>query len=228
MKKGKIQCLEDALFLEWKGAQTSFISDGLVDERFYLARKVKVIFVLKEAYDNTTNGDFIDWDLRQKLLDAKGQTWSTVIRWAYGLDALSSGADWGATCAAIKKTDFRSATIRSIGSMNVKKSPSRTAITDAQKLSEHCEDNENLHFLNRQWSLYQPHITVCGGKEPFKRIVAALGGAPDQYRLTKSGTRYWIAGNGQFVIEACHPAARYKAEDKYWRVIAAAKELLTP
>lgn len=226
MRNGKIRSLENALFSEWKGSLASFIYDGLVDEDAYQARDIKVIFALKESYDNTSSSDAVIWDLRLKLLDAKGPTWSTVARWAYGIGALPTGADWSATRDALKNPAVWSETMRSIGSMNIKKTPSRTAITDARCLSAYTEDSENSHFLYRQWSLYQPEITVCGGTEPFKRMVAALGGTPGQYQTTRSGSRYWIAGDGQFLIEACHPAARHAAERKYWRIIAAAQELL--
>jgi hypothetical protein len=226
MIRTRIKSQEDALFAEWKGSGQSFIYDGLVDEESYLASDPKIIFVLKESYDNTTPGDAVVWDLREKILGVRAPTWSTVARWAYGLGVLKADADWETTRAAVANPAVYAMTMKSIGSMNIKKTPSRTAITDARKLTAYGEDTRNKGLLRRQWSLYQPAITVCGGKEPFRRMVAALDGAPKQYQTAKNGVRYWRAEEGQLLIEACHPAARHSAKSKYESVVNAAREAL--
>jgi len=226
---------EEELFSKWKKLRPDepFIKDGVMDENCYLAQKRKIVFVLKDAYDN--KGSSKDWDLCENVLKEafvnwkRDQTWPQIARWAYGLLQLHEKPDISQDELDTKISDKLACKeiLRSIAVMNVKKVLSRTSITDRKALKEHREDRENLSFLCEQWKLYQPDITVCGGWEAFYAMRNALQVYDQDVQRTRRGTYYWKIPSGQLFIQAVHPAARCPDELKCFMVLDAVQDAKT-
>ena len=222
---------EQALFTEWKGQYTDFITDGLFNESAYSASSLRVVFGLKEPYDDTSPlGEAIKWDLCKHLLEqeAKGHTWVTVARWCYGLQNLHRDVPWVEVQPYGNESHpDKLKLLKNVGIMNMKKVPGRKAPTNMLSFREFTERPENLDYLRRQWDLYTPQLTVCASGDTFNVLTTALGASPADFRYTSRNQRYWVNPNGQFLLETCHPAAQYPPAMKYYMLLDAARELLT-
>lgn len=203
-----------------------------MDERVYLSTKRKIIFVLKDGYG--ASDARIGWNLCKKVFDEafswNDRTWLPIVRWTYGLRNLEENFDWHTieqkTGKQAEKRSVWDGMLQSIGSMNIKKTASPTAITKIADLDQHANNPRNLELLLEQWKLYNPDITVCGGTEVFNALRKAFGNSCSQKQQTHKGTTYWKLPSGQIFIEACHPAARCPDALKYFMVLDAAHEIL--
>lgn len=189
---------ENALFCEWKGSRKGFVSDGLVSEQDYLSSDRKICIVLKEVNDL----DGGDWDLREFLAEgARPQTWNNVVRWILGIRNISRDIPWE-EFDEINKED-RQSSLKSICAMNLKKSPG-THTTDNASLNKMA--NEDRNFIERQFSLYDPDVTVCGGTgELFKEVA---GFDEYEWKRTSRGIWWYERAPKKYVIAYCHPEAR--------------------
>ena len=231
---GSIKDKERKLFEKWKGiVPEPFIEDGLMNESAYLVGKRKIIFVLKDAYGSSN--ELVGWNLCEKVLneafDWNDRTWLTIIRWTYGLFNLEENCAWSEieqiTGRQPEKRHIWDNMLRSIGSMNIKKSMSSTAITKMADFKTHANNQDNLKLLREQWKFYNPDITICGGTEVFAAMQRVFDNSCPLKRQTRKGTAYWRLPTGQLFIEACHPAARCPDALKYFMVLDAVHEILS-
>ncbi len=223
-----ISLQEQNLIDRWKAHHPSFVIDGLINEEAYLASPLKVVFAMKDAYDNTTplgevsNSNLCDY-IRSS---ARGHTWASVARWCYGLKNIHRDIPWQEVALyGDNAHPDKLSLLRAIGVMNMKKVPSPQATTDIQALKEFAKDPINKEFLHEQWQLYKPQLTICAGRAPFE-IMLALNNAPhEETKFTKRGQRYWRNAEGQVLFESCHPAAQYPAATKYYMTMDAIREI---
>lgn len=220
---------EQALFAEWSQTYPDFITDGLVDEAAYMASPLRVVFALKDAYDGTSS-EIRRWDLCDFVRTrGEGHTWATVARWCYGLQNIHRDVPWAEVEPyGDNNHPDKLKLLSAIGVMNMKKVPSRHAATNMTDFREFTQQPENLDYIKRQWNLYQPQLTICASWSPFEVLAKALGASPTDFRHTTRSQRYWVTPDGQFLLEACHPAAQYPAAVKYYMVLDAARELTLP
>ena len=170
---------ENSLFGEWKINRKGFVSDGLVSEQDYLKSKTKICIVLKEV--NDPNGG--DWDLREFIAGgARSQTWNNVVRWVNGIRHIERDIPWK-EFEDINKED-RQSSLKSICSMNLKKSPG-THTTDKASLKKVA--NEDRNFIERQFTLYNPDLTICGGTGDLFKDVAGL----NEFEWKKTNRGIW-------------------------------------
>ena len=159
---------EERLFREWESRHHElgkhFVSDGAVSEDDYQSSSPKIAFILKEV--NNPNGG--DEDLRKFLRDGGlPRTWNNVTRWTHGMRLLPSRSEW--SFYEEISEDFRKETLKSIVAMNLKKSPGGSS-TDLQVLK--AVATEDAPYIKRQYALYDPDITICGGTgELFYEVV---------------------------------------------------------
>lgn len=198
---------EERLFEEWRRRRKPFVSDGVVSENDYQTSSPKIAFILKEVNDPNGGG----WDLRKFLREGGcEQTWDEVTRWVHGIRSLPGKHEWSFYGEITE--DFRKKTLKSIVAMNLKKSPGGSS-TDLQALKAVAK--EDAPYIKRQYAIYDPDITICGGDstaEIFKEVV----GHKMEWQKTKSiGAQgdeiWWYKRNDEkkkpkVVVSYWHPA----------------------
>jgi hypothetical protein len=206
---------EESLFSKWKGSRKGFVSDGVVSESDYLNSNIKICIVLKEVNDPDGGG----WDLRKFLADgARPQTWNNVVRWVSSIRNIGKNISW----QDIDKLDNedRSIQLKTICAMNLKKSPG-THTTD--KASLNFVANEDSEFIKKQYSLYDPDLTICGGTGDLFKSVAGLN--EYKWNRTQRGIWWFERSPKKYVIAYCHPEARVDNPLIVYGLIDAVREI---
>ena len=206
---------ENSLFDEWEGNRKGFVSDGLVSENDYLDSDIKVCIILKEVNDP----DGGDWDLRQYLSNgARPQTWNNIVRWIKGIRNLDSEIPWS-EFEHISEEDRRFF-LKSICAMNLKKSPG-THTTNIASLSKVAYEDRNL--IERQFALYDPHLTICCGTGELFKDVAGFNDL--KWNRTNRGVWWYQRAPKKYVISYCHPEARVDNPLIVYGLIDAVREI---
>jgi len=206
---------EESLFNEWKGNRSGFVSDGLVSEYDYLNSKIKICIILKEVNDPNGGG----WDLRKFLADGtRAQTWNNVVRWIFSIRNIEHSITWE-DMDGIDEQD-RIIQLKSICAMNLKKSPG-THTTDSASLK--FVANEDREFIKKQFSLYDPDITICGGTGDLFKSVAGLEQC--KWNRTTRGIWWFERAPRKYVISYCHPEARVDNPLIVYGLIDAVREI---
>ncbi|WP_305819710.1 hypothetical protein [Photobacterium leiognathi] len=189
---------ENNLFIEWKENRKGFVSDGLVSEQDYLNSDIKICIVLKEVNDPDGGG----WDLREFLANgARSQTWNNIVRWVRGIRNIECDIPWK-DLEHISEEE-RKSTLKSICAINLKKSPG-THTTDNASLNKVA--NEDSNYIERQFLLYNPDITICGGTGDLFKGIA--GFCEFEWKRTNRGIWWYERAPKKYVIAYCHPEAR--------------------
>ena len=206
---------EEQLFEEWQGSREGFVRDGVVSEMEYLSSLPKVAFILKEVNDPNGGG----WDLRKFISEgAQAQTWNNVARWVHGIRNLTSIPGWD--FYAEITNDFRIETLKSICALNLKKSPG-THTSDHASLNAVAKEDKD--FVRRQFSIYDPDLTICGGTgDLFKRVV---GHEEEVWKTTKRGIRWYEQDDNKYVVDFAHPEARVRKQLLLYGLLDAIREI---
>lgn len=206
---------ENSLFGEWKGNRKGFVSDGLVSEKDYLNSDIKICIVLKEVNDP----DGGDWDLREFIANgARSQTWNNVVRWVNGIRNIERDIPWK-EFEDVSKED-RQSSLKSICAMNLKKSPGTHTAVEA---SLNKVANEDRNFIERQFSLYNPDLTICGGTGELFKDVAGFN--EFEWKRTDRGIWWYERAPAKYVIAYCHPEARVDDPLIVYGLIDAVREI---
>lgn len=211
---------EKELFEEWKENRKPFVADGVVSEEYF--KNPKIVFILKEV--NDPNDD--EWDLREYLrgeYDKNGdepvaQTWNNVARWVHGIRKINSIPDW----EDYPKIDvkFRKDVLKSICVMNLKKSPGihTTNYDELKKVAE-----EDRVFIQRQYNIYKPDITICCGRGYLFRSV--IGDGKIKWETTNRDVKWYKQKSNSIVISYFHPQARIKSSLMLYSLLDAVHEI---
>ena len=217
--------------LGYDPAKIAPIYDGVVDAEVYLATKPKVLWILKEPYDDfdaegmpagggwTMFKDFGEGDTLAKAVNRN----AALRNVTYASHAILNGIGSYAKLPWI--TDEPAAyekTIRSIAYANIGKMPGKTATSDAH-LWDLYRDWKDILF--KQIDLYAPDVIIVCGTATLQCMNHDL-----QRDLSKPGQTVTRGGavvdvhhwRGRRIVWAPHPAARIKPEEWVDAVIEAA------
>lgn len=197
------------------------ITDGIVNIDDYLKARYRILWILKEPYDEITNGEASGggWDLCESFFKTKifaegkhksQSTWLPVCYVAYGI---LHNEDYG-TMHTKCKENITSA-IKSIAVINISKLPGLTQSKDKQ-ISEAY--NKYKHILHEQIELYDPDIIIGGATLPYfsKDLQLDL--------LLKNNVKQAVK-NSRLYLSVYHPAQRKKKRQAYVDdIIGAVKE----
>lgn len=221
---------EDALFAEWKKANPSALfRDGVLRPDRYLANKVRVVFVLREANfrDNQT-GETLQkpYDLRDEFKEQDPPNvclphifWKQkVAPWCFGI---AESADFERAKAISKNRAACVEYLTRFGFVQLKKAPGNSTIMPAEFANSVLEKN-GRSFLRRQFEIYQPDIIVaCGISFPRTFDLLNENVFPDAVDITSQAAferrcsmvqTCKANGSPTFVIETAHPSHRGKRE----------------
>ncbi len=211
-----ISAKEEELFKEWEKTRRLFVRDGVVSERDYLKSCPKIAFILKE----TNNPGFND--LREFLRDGgREESWNNVARWVHGIRNLPSECNW----SFYEKIEegFRREMLRGIVAMNLKKSPggSSTDSADLKKVAK-----EDAPYIQKQYAIYDPDITICGGVKTGDLFWEALHRDSDmEWKQTTRGIWWYSRSAHKFVVAVPHPEARVQDSLLLYALLDAIKEI---
>ena len=113
--------------------------------------------------------------------------------------------------------------LKSICAFNLKKSPG-THTTNSASL--HAVANEDKDYIQQQYAIYDPDITICGGTgDLFKSVV---GHAEQEWRRTTRGIWWYEREPAKYVVAFAHPEARVQNSLLVYGLLDAIKEIIAP
>jgi hypothetical protein len=216
-RKGFMSITEQelALFDGWKGNREGFVFDGVVSEVDYNNSKTKICFVLKEVNDEGGGG----WDLSEFIRNgAQSPTWDNITRWVKCIQNSKEDIKWK-LLENVTEED-RAKLLRPICAMNLKKSPGShtTARASFDKVV-----SEDKSFIKRQYAIYSPEITICGGTGWDLRYALDLNDG--EVFETSRGIKWFMNAQNKPVIMFPHPAARVQDSLLVYGLIDAVREI---
>lgn len=224
---------EDVLFAEWKKANpAALFRDGVLCPDRYLASKVRVIFVLREAnFRDSQTGETLQkpYDLRDEFKEQDPPNWGLphtfwkqkLAPWCFGI---AESADFQRARVVSKSRAECVEYLTRFGYVQLKKTPGNSTIKQTEFANSVLEKNGRI-FLRRQFEIYQPDIIVaCGISFPrtfdllaenvFPEAVNCTGQAAFKRRCALVQTCK-VNGSPTFIIETNHPSHRGKRKEVF-------------
>lgn len=221
-----------AIELGYDPAKVEPIYDGVVDVEVYLATKKKIMWILKEPYDDfdaegmpegggwTMFKDFGDGDTLAKAVNRN----AALRNVTYASYAIQNGIDSYAELPWITdKPEAYEKAVRSIAYVNIGKMPGKTTTSDAH-LSKLYRDWKDILF--KQTDLYAPDVIIVCGTATLGCLNQDLGlDLSKPSRTVRHGgavvdIHEW---RGKRIVWAPHPAARIPPEEWVDAVVEAAR-----
>lgn len=150
----------DDLFAEWEErhkfrSEEGFIRDGIFDGEKWFSSQRKILFVLKEAYNEKEHKIK---NVCEYVRDVKKgpfkKTWWTVTNWAYAAQHTSEN-----TSPDFPSKEKRREGLLSSAGVNIKKSDGR-GTSDLKDIAGYAERDGDL--IRREIKLLDPDIVICG------------------------------------------------------------------
>ena len=186
---------ENELFDEWQLVRNPFVRDGVVCGEAYLASKRKTAFVLKE-YAHETDGAY---DLREKeLKNPYGPGWWKVAEIQHGICEMDLPTE------ERRKFDKSMKMPPSICAFNLDKKGGHSG-TDMERLA--LIAMRDSRFINWQFEIYAPDLTLCGGTFQIFRYVMGHEYIPEK-ETSHANLPWYERRPGQYVVGINHPADR--------------------
>ncbi|CAM4029557.1 hypothetical protein [Shewanella aquimarina] len=210
-------------FISWKEREIHdgqfFISDGIINEKAWEKAPVKVLFLMKEAYESSP--DVIDeWALNDylasKRLSELGKSmWWSMAQWVDGINKLIETGEVIQFDEGYKSNPKLEEAFQSCAVINIKKSSGKSSST-----------NEDLFaYVNSDWDLLwqqiqsiNPDLIICGATYPLI-----------ESKLEKSDkSAEWLYhAKGYYFVDFWHPSNQWPYKVKYYSLMSALKQSKT-
>ena len=202
------------LFSGWKKKENHngkvFVEDGIVNPEIYFSQNNRILFVLKEAYDNDSNGFSLTQFLNEEQ-DGIATMWKRVSEWS---KLIISFVEGDKTVKVFQKhNDIRSygnEYLRRIAVINVKKSDGKSN-SDHQNLYDYAKRDKKELF--EQLKNCDPTIVVCGNVGDLFREIISVGNeelvAKSQMDREHYVYHFNLNGHDVVVISYWHPANQF-------------------
>ncbi|HLN73764.1 MAG TPA: hypothetical protein VK205_10745 [Prolixibacteraceae bacterium] len=212
--------LINELYIDPIGARKP-ITDGIVNTDHYLNAKYRILWILKEPYDEVKNGEGSGggWDLCERFLNTSDfatrmhkseSTWMPVCYVVYGI--LNDLTYAGMQPLSKKEVAFA---IKSIAVINISKLPALTKSFDKEMKEAYKRYKKILH---QQIELFNPDIIIGGATLLYFREDLQL-----DLRLKKNVRQ--AVKNSRLYLSVYHPAQTKKTRQAYVDdIIGAVKE----
>ncbi len=211
------------LFKEWRQIRPNLSEDGIVDQKFYINSKLKILFLLKEVNSK------VGFSLKSFVKDGgRSPTWDNIAKWTVGIQNWNIDYKWN-DLSHICDIENRKKWLRLICVMNIKKTPGGHTSKSKALWKDAQEDGE---FLKRQFHLYyddhklRPDFIIACGTITSNIFHAIVPFAEDKsWEKTSRGVDYYEFDNNKFFIRYAHPEARVADNLLYYGITDAIKEL---
>lgn len=206
-----------------------FVEDGVVDCVEYSNQKLKVLFVLKEAYTSSeekkNNKSSLIVDIKNGI---ERTFWNRLSEWAVGL--LSEDEKNITNFDSITK-EQKEIAIRKTAIINLKKSDGDTK-TDMEKYEKYFYNENNeinkkyIDYLNEQIELIDPDVIICGGT--FNIFNRLYEDRIEKISDIRRGYYFGKTDNSQkaILIDYCHPSWRNSADLLYYGLCSTYQQIL--
>lgn len=185
---------ENELFDEWQKVRKPFLRDGVACEEAYLASKRKTVFVLKECTQKTDEPG----DLRDGLKEPYGPGWWKVAKIQHGICEMDLPEQ------ERREFDRSMKMPPSICAFNLDKTGGHST-TDMERLA--LIAMRDSRFIKRQFEIYAPDLTLCGGTFQIFRYVMGHEYIPEK-ETSHAKLPWYERRPGQYVVGMNHPADR--------------------
>jgi hypothetical protein len=192
------------------------IVDGIVNHYEYLNSKFKILWILKEPYDDLKDGvpcgggwhfcnDFLAPDGFYKRIKQARSTWHPIIYTTYGL--LNDFMQYE-SMDYIRDDESMAEIVRSIGVINVKKLPGYTRTYDYESICQAYINHKDI--LLKQVNTYNPDIIIGGST--LQLFYDDLG---IRQGMKNCGSIDYAIKDSKLFIAAYHPAQTKIKRDIY-------------
>jgi hypothetical protein len=204
------------------------IIDGIVNINQYLKAQPKILWILKEPYDEEEDGlasgggwhfsrDFLGRDDFYQIMGASKNTWHPIIYVSYGiLNNFLQYIDMDYIRDDLSMVEA----IRQIAFINVKKLPGFTRTDDFGIIRESY--NKHKSILHKQINTYDPDIVIGGSTMPL--FYEELGIKEND--IIGFGSVNYAIKNNKIFIDAYHPGQTQVTRDIYVNDIIQASQRL--
>lgn len=208
-------------FSDWKLADKHkdnlFISDGILNEGLWQQSPLKVLFLMKEAYESSDDITE-DWalnDYLNKPLSVLGKPmWWTMAQWLDGLEHLVRHGEVKPFNEGYRHDSNLDTLFKSSAIINIKKSAGKSS-SDKDDLLSYVESDWTL--LWQQIELINPDLIICGHTFPLiENPLKEIG-------LSKKGEWLYQAG-GFYFVDFWHPSNQWPYKVKYYSLLTALKQ----
>ena len=194
----------------------SLIYDGVLDFDEYFSGKIKILWILKEPYDDfDDDGNPIggEWHFRDALLPKKSirefsrgsrNTYEPII---YSTFSILNGFPNSREMEYINDKPEMLKSLKNIAYLNVKKTAGQTKTSDSVLYEAYANHKE---LLLQQVELCNPDIIIFGNT--YKYFENDLG--IENSEFTRNDSLEYAINNNRLYIKAYHPAQR-KASTGY-------------
>lgn len=193
------------------------IIDGIVDIEKFQATSPKILWILKEPYDDEEDGfasgggwhfskDFLAKDDFYTRMGRSRATWHPIIYVSYGI--INNFVKYG-SMDYIRDDLTMADVIKQIAVINVKKLPGFTRTYDFSPIADAYQKNRTL--LHKQIEQYNPDIVI--GASTMRLFYDELGIKQDD--IVKNGSIDYSIKNNRLYIDAYHPGQTQITRDKY-------------
>ena len=215
MSQKTLQALEQEVNAELtrmaqaEGSPHSPITDGVVDEARYLTSSHKILWILKEPWEQLREGEAGGgWSVTKGLIPRKIAEGTIGDKGLYANMAYVSYSVFNncrkwETIPYVSNAPEVGDSLRSIAYINVNKAPGNK--TSYKPHIESCY-RRNKTILKRQIDIINPDIVIAGNI--LYLFYAALGLKAQE--LVSEGSVKWCKKDGRLYINAYHPS--------YWRI----------
>lgn len=199
------------------GSENEPIFDGVCDPERYLKSKIKVMWILKEAYDDFDKNDnpigggwkiYQSWD-QDPLKASKSSTWQPIM---YVLRALAENNKWDDIAWIWDEREEYLEYLKSCAYINVNKMPGDLTSGD---LSKEFEDWKEI--ISKQIKLYDPNIIIFGNTYKYFQNEDYICSAIETKGVPGAVRAYITNVNGKkiILIDAYHPNQRSLTRQHY-------------
>jgi hypothetical protein len=197
--------------------KTSPIIDGIVDIGKYIDTSPKILWILKEPYDELENGiatgggwyfskDFLTKDDFYTRMGRSRATWHPIIYVSYGI--LNGFMDYE-EMSYISRDLSMAEVVKQIAVINVKKLPGLARVNDPGSIARAYQTNKTI--LHKQIQTYDPDIIIGGST--IHLFYDELGIKIKD--IQKHGSIDFSRKGNKLIIAAYHPAQTQVGREIY-------------
>lgn len=182
--------------------EEGMISDGCVDESLYFRCPIKILWILKEPYDDDRGG----WHLMKDFIGVRGihgefentkSTWQPIVYSSITIlhDQIWENIDY------INDDPEICEVLKQVAVINVKKIPGGKRTPDTQPL--HDAYRQHGELLREQIALLSPNIIIGGNT---LHILLSDFGLTEDLKQGDVNCPFYIDKSNRLWIDAYHPA----------------------
>ncbi len=206
-------------FISWKKRELHkdafFIADGIINKELWDKAPVKVLFIMKEAYESSPD-DCQEWALNEYLnndLNTIGKPmWWSLAQWLDGINKLCDSNDVATFDEEFKADSGLNLAFHSCAVINLKKSSGKSS-SDVDDLAKYVEGDWEL--LWAQIESINPDLIICGATYP---LIASKLGSP------KRSAEWLYHAKGYHFVDFWHPSNQWPYKVKYYSLLSALKQ----